>query len=438
MRARDRIVGRELRDLAVVSGLMPEVPARARPLRRFAQLFLALYLVAQLLPETLQMIPVLGELFGAGWTALWAAGMPILGNAALGIEAPIPVVMTGSGDMTWHYVQSLWLAIVAAIAAGVWVGRGRAEWAPVDAWLRVVIRYGLALAMFSYGVAKLVGNQFQPLDPDSLTTTFGDASPMGLLWRFMGHSPAYTWFTGLAEILAGALLFSRRTSTLGALVAAGVMANVVMLNFCYDVPVKLYSSQLLTAALFLAAADLRRIVDVFVLNRPAAAADLSLPSLGRRMRVVRGVAKVGALVVVGGSAALQAVAVEEMLALKNPSPLRGVYEVEAFSAEGEPLGLRDPHRWRRFAVGEYPYAIVQTRDETHYLGFAHDVEAGTITLTARGPTPTTHTLQVEQGDAGVLVLRGTFAAAKVEVRVSKINSLIAANSGEYGGIRRVG
>ena len=60
---------------------------------------------------------------------------------------------------------------------------------------------------------------------------------MGLLWTFMGFSRPYAFFTGLVECFAGVLLFSQRTTTLGALFAAAAMGNVAMLNFSYDVPV---------------------------------------------------------------------------------------------------------------------------------------------------------------------------------------------------------
>src|SRR5204863_6312660 len=99
--------------------------------------------------------------------------------------------------------------------------------------------------------------------------TFGEASPMGLLWTFMGSSTSYTVFSGLAEVIGGLLLMARRTTLLGALVCIGVMVNVVMLNFSYDVPVKLYSSHLLAMAFFLLLPDLRRLTNVLVLNRPA-------------------------------------------------------------------------------------------------------------------------------------------------------------------------
>jgi len=76
----------------------------------------------------------------------------------------------------------------------------------------------------------------------------GDQSPMGLLWNFMGASAPYTIFGGLGELIGGLLLTNRRTALLGALISAAVMSQVVMLNFSYDVPVKIYSSELLLTA----------------------------------------------------------------------------------------------------------------------------------------------------------------------------------------------
>ena len=52
---------------------------------------------------------------------------------------------------------------------------------------------------------------------------------------------------------------------IGALVAVGVTAHIAALNYCYDIPVKLFSTTLLLMAIYLAGNDLRRIFDVFVL-----------------------------------------------------------------------------------------------------------------------------------------------------------------------------
>jgi hypothetical protein len=131
---------------------------------------------------------------------------------------------------------------------------------------------------------KLIPLQFGEPGVWRLIEPYGESSPMGLLWTFMGHSPAYVMFTGFAETLGGVLLLARRTATLGALVVVGVMANVVMLNFCYDVPVKLFSSHLLITALVLLAPDARRLVDVFVRQRATTPPSLRPPFATSRAR----------------------------------------------------------------------------------------------------------------------------------------------------------
>jgi hypothetical protein len=59
----------------------------------------------------------------------------------------------------------------------------------------------------------------------------------------------------------------------GALVTMGVMANVVALNFFYDVPVKIYSSHLLILSLYLASPDFVRLANVLIFNRPTQAVE---------------------------------------------------------------------------------------------------------------------------------------------------------------------
>ena len=119
-----------------------------------------------------------------------------------------------------------------------------------------------------------------------LIEPYGEFSPMGVAWYFIGVSTAYTIFSGMMEVVGGALLIIRRTATLGALFSCTVLTNVVLLNFCYDIPVKLYSSNLLLMAIFLAAADTPRLLNVFVRNRPAPPSTLDGPLFTRRwMRI---------------------------------------------------------------------------------------------------------------------------------------------------------
>src|SRR5262249_16489190 len=150
---------------------------------------------------------------------------------------------------TLDYVRLLVIVILAALGAIAWslVDRRRAHpRLATAAW--IVLRYYVAAAMMFYGAAKIVKSQFPDLPPGWTCQRVGGSSPMRLMWDFMGYSTLYTVFAGLAEALGGVLLLWRRTATLGALVVIAVMTNVVMMNFSYDVPLKLYSTRLLVMA----------------------------------------------------------------------------------------------------------------------------------------------------------------------------------------------
>lgn len=154
---------------------------------------------------------------------------------------------TGSGDKLIDYVGNAVYVLLAGVGTAIWsvLDRRRDNYESLEAWLRVFARYSLALTLLSYGMSKVVPTQFQHLDSFRLDEPYGASSPMALLWNFMGYSTGYTVFAGLMEVIPAVLLFFRRTALLGALIAFPVLVNVVALNLCYDVPVKLFSVNLL-------------------------------------------------------------------------------------------------------------------------------------------------------------------------------------------------
>ena len=142
-----------------------------------------------------------------------------------GVDATIQP--NGSGDTTWNYVQVFCFLVLALAATAIWtfLDRRRADYARLDDWLRVYVRFALSLTMLLYGAIKVIPSQFPAPSLDRLVQPFGDASPMGILWTFMGASAAYTIFSGAREMLGGLLLVARRTTLLGALVSAGVLTQ---------------------------------------------------------------------------------------------------------------------------------------------------------------------------------------------------------------------
>jgi hypothetical protein len=202
----------------------------------------------------------------------------------------------------------------------------------------VLARYALAFSLIGYALIKIIPLQFSHLQARQLAESYGQSSPMGLLWNFMGFSTAYTVFGGVAELVPAILLLFRRTALAGALIAFGVLLNVVMLNLCYDVPVKLSSLNLLLLSVFLVLPESGRLLRIFVLNRPVPAMDLGAPAIAdSRIR--------------GGATVLKYVCI---LFLIGGSALGGVKRYRAMVARGEPASM--PLTSRGFHwVQEYPY-----------------------------------------------------------------------------------
>src|ERR1044071_5878849 len=214
------------------------------------------------IPETEWLGAALGK--PMHWATQWLA------TRVLDLPAPFPGP-SGSGDRAADFAELLLIAILAGLGTIVWsaLDRRRRAYPRLAAGARVMLRYYLAAVMLSYGFSKVVKWQFYDLSPGVLHQRLGDVPPMRLMWAFMGYSLPYTVFAGLAEVTGGVLLLWRRTATLGALVVAIVMTNVVLMNLCYDVPVKLFSTLLLVFAIAIGLPDARRLLGA-VLGRAAA------------------------------------------------------------------------------------------------------------------------------------------------------------------------
>jgi uncharacterized membrane protein YphA (DoxX/SURF4 family) len=208
---------------------------------------------------------------GAWIYGFWRAVVPWVGAHVLHLPRPITIFENGSGDTTFNWVQVGCFLVIATLATVLWsiLDRKRQNYDRLYRWSRLYLRLWLGSILCSYGASKVIQSQFPPPMLSNLIVPYGQHSPMGLLWTFMGMSKAYNVFAGSAEMLAGILLLLPRFTTLGALLCVAVMCNVFMLNMSYDVPVKLFSFHLLVAALILAGPDLSNVARFFVCKRAA-------------------------------------------------------------------------------------------------------------------------------------------------------------------------
>ncbi|MBJ6759757.1 hypothetical protein JGU66_03220 [Myxococcaceae bacterium JPH2] len=413
------------------SPLEPPKPAPAWSLaRRIAFRFACAYLCLYGFSFLMESLPSGALVSGFLNEQVWHVAVPWVGKHVLHLGADITTFQNGSGDTTYNYVQLLlYLALAGVVTAAwsVWDWR-RPQYVKAHDVLRTLVRYVLAAAMLSYGMAKVIKLQFPAPNPGRLMEPLGELSPMGLLWTFMGYSTGYNLFTGSAEVLGGLLLFTRRTTTLGALVVVGVMSNVVALNFFYDVPVKLYSSHLLLLAVFLLLPDLRRLADVLVLNRATHPVGLDLP-FTLSWRETWGLRGLKLLVVgwmvwnnVGESLEFRTKFGE---AAPKP-PLYGLYEVESVPHEGQAPALlprESPLPWRYVAVILRNRVWVRTVGDT-MSRFTAEIDPQAQSLVLRegsGPAATSLSFHYTALDAEHLLLEGTLRDTPVSFRLRKLD-----------------
>ena len=376
---------------------------------RFAFAFTALWL----LPFPIGTLPytqLLGRPFDLGWDALTAWVGRLL------LHRPIDTGPNGSGDSSAGWLQLALTVVLALVATAAWsaLDRRRRAYPRLQQWLHVYLRFAVGAIMVSYGTSKIYHTQFPFPSTGKLEQAYGDASPMGLLWTFMGFSGPYNVFTGLAETVPALLLFFRRTATLGALLLAAVMANVVMLNFCYDVPVKIFSTELLLASLYIAGPRLRAIFDVVVGERSVAA--YARPPLFARPRLALA-ARIAGVAFAAYVLGHQIVRHRKMIAGDASASaalagFAGNWDVVTLTRDGQPVPatLGEKTRWKSLSIRLYKGSgsLAYKQMDDYYDRWWFNFDAAKKTLALETDTEQKRgTLVYAQPDADHLTLTGT-------------------------------
>ena len=406
--------------LRVVDDLPPEVrPAEELrsgaawgPVRKLLFRFAFVYLILFCFPFPLDYIPAVQT-----WQVqLGKAYLPWVAKQVFDVTPTVH----GGGDSTFRFIQLFCILVASIVATSIWtlLDRKRRDYARLYEWLRVYVRFMLAVTIIEYGAWKVIPTQFPAPTADRLTQPFGDASPMGLLWTFMGASVPYTIFGGLGEVVGGLLLTVRRTTLLGALICMGVLSNVVMLNFSYDVPVKVFSTHLLLMAVFLAAHDLRRLANLLVLNRPTEPEEIR--PLFRRRWLARAATAFAAVFTVFMTGMVLYASYRDLELnggeAEAKAPLHGMWTVEEFAVDGEvrPPLLTDETRWRRMFFTGFNRCTIQLMSDSRERFFLElDEKGSTLAMTKRGVPNWTTTLAFARPEPDVLLVEGPFDGKQV-------------------------
>lgn len=339
----------------------------------------------------------------------------------------IELTVSSGGDLLWLWCYHLgWIVLAVAITA-IWtvLDRRRSNYRGLAASLWVFARFGLAMSMITYGIAKAIPTQmgFMAL-PDRQLQLVGDTSLFNTLWGFMGASEPYSIATGLVELVSGLLLLWNRTWVLGALGSVFAMAQVFLLNMTYDVPVKQVSGELFLVAVAVTAPLWPNLVRV-VFNRVSTQPVRLWRALGssRKWVLTTGVVlKFGVASVLTALIILQSIAVYSTY--KTPtSSLDGVWHATSFTIDGHGATLNQiqPAPWpnvaisHRDTVAEFSVMkFVSQSPDGRTSAWLLQVKDDRLELRKRESDPPQLVLQAHQPSRDRLLLNGVVEGKRIE------------------------
>lgn len=346
-----------------------------------------------------------------------------VGRTVFGVDAALKLD-SGSGDqlVIWMLVFSLFTLAVVATAIWSILDRARADYARLWAWFLTFLRLCVAGQMLFYGFAKLIPTQMPAPGLATLLQPYGEFSPASVLWLQVGYSYPYEMMLGAVEVLAGVLLFSPRTATLGALVGLTSMAQVFLLNMTFDVPVKILSGHLLLMSFVLLAPQMRRLVDLFVLQRPIG--PVSQPELfenPRSRRISTGVQAALGVWALIGCVVISGSGWYEYGGGREKPELYGIWAVREFTVDGRPVPplATDQLRWKHVVFDE-PGLLTYQRMDGRLVPAPAEFGDDTIVVSdADGSTVAD--FRVSRPDPRHLELDGRMAGRPVRIALDQVD-----------------
>jgi hypothetical protein len=341
-----------------------------------------------------------------------------------GLNAPRLQEITS--DTTLMYVHVGWLTVVAGIGSLVWgvFDQDRKSYERLSWGVETAMRYYVAAFMLIYGFSKVFKWQFYLPEPNTLYTPMGEVPRDLLFWSTMGVSRGYVVFSGILEVLAGGLLLFRKSSLAGAMLAIGVMVNVVAINFCFDISVKLFSLFLLVLCGMMLLPHAQRTVQ-FLMGKAVAASVQWRPNWkSLRWKWLYPVMKSMVIVLIVWDAT--GLYVASGIFNDDVAPRlagHGAYEVEEFVLNDDTLeaDVRSPQRWRRVFIHRRGYFITQgMNDELQdYLLRADAVRKVLIVAAIDGSDSTE--LEVTLAPSHAYSLRGMWGRDTLALRLRALD-----------------
>jgi uncharacterized membrane protein YphA (DoxX/SURF4 family) len=421
--------------------ILPNVPVTWKPiwrvLYRFVFAYIFLYAVVSLSVVLSFIHGAITQHFVFYDEATLRHIVPWVAVHVLRIHQPLGSSLAGDAPFQW--VKQFVYFALAALAAIGWgaLDRRRAEYRVLDRWLRLLVRLALAAVLFAYGFDKVFPIQFHSITRYDLVRQFGDLSHFELMWNFMAASKGYTILSGVLEVIAGVLLMVPELASAGALLAVVVLGNVVALNLAYNIPVKLFSTNLLLMAMYLVAPEMPRLFDLLVRNRVVPPHPWIALSTNRRVdrgvKIAQSALGFVFFVTYFGMEALHYHSLKRAASI--PVPLQGIWLVDDFTVTGGSVAsLFTPEllkgfniqpgeeRWSKVVFDEPGEVVIQfVNGDLDYENLRWGANREDAVLTDGGDKSWSAHLTLQPQGLNALTLRGVMNGVNVLATLHKMD-----------------
>jgi hypothetical protein len=296
----------------------------------------------------------------------------------------------GCGDLPRDYIFYRIACIAAFCIAFIWslLDKQEKQYVKLKYWLQIAVRYFLAYTIMQYGAAKVVDMQFAS-SISGLDTRVVDLSPMRLAWTFFGFSYGYEFFIGCGQIIAAILLLHRKTATLGAVLMVTIMANIVFVNFSFNVCVKFFSTTYLVMSVFLLLDDARRLGKFFIFNQTVEPRIYPQLFSGKRAQRFFNLAGILAFVIIVFYPLYDTYQTALKSKVGQHSAVYGVWIVDSLHTSSSLLNNQittDTSGWKRIIFDDFDNAIVKSWKKTRAY-FQYEVDSVKHTIHMQSTYP---------------------------------------------------
>lgn len=384
--------------------------------------FIFLYVVLYIFPYGFEYIIGLET---GNWS-FWKTITTTFGEVFLGWEFNHDRLMNGL-DSKYDFARFLLIAIFSILIAFLWWFIDSKLKKNYDNFLKrlleTILRYHVGLTLIIYGLSKVFLLQFGVMDIDSLETKIGDHNGMGFIWTFMSYSKFYGITAGLIEVIGGALLLFRRTTSLGCFLLLIAMTNVVLMDIGFDVVVKMFAIHLLLMIVILMWEDMKRLFVFFLGNKATIANKFEPLFKGAKAKKIGLVLKVILLIyftyIFNGS-------MRERIESQHGNDyahFTSSHEVEVFVMNGDTIPENtNGMRWKKMNVNDVSYmpeslSITKADDTSERFKFTADTLSHKMILTsAYDKSQEPYELSYAVLQENVFVYQGIFQGVTIWVR----------------------